>query len=68
MDQLSDPYGFCFDLEDNLVIADRNNNRIIRFKPGSFSGEIIAGGNGRGYGMNQLNDPWAVCFDEDGHL
>ena len=61
--QLSGP-GFLYLDEVNswLYVADMNNNRIQRYSlNGSFPaiGVTVAGGNGQGYGRNQLYHPYS---------
>ncbi len=55
-DQLTWPCGICIDDNDQWIyIADRGNQRIVRWK---FNNEtkvqIVAGENGEGNQMNQL--------------
>lgn len=66
LNQLSYPYGIYMDKSNqNIYIADMDNDRIIRWKlNGTKYGEILAGGNGRGNAMNQLYWPTDVVVDE----
>lgn len=64
MDQLSSPRSFYFDERDQTIyVADSGNDRIVQWKPNATEGIIVAGGNGRGNGNNQLNQPVAVIVD-----
>ncbi|CAF4267389.1 unnamed protein product, partial [Adineta steineri] len=45
------------------LIAERNEVR--RWKQGEKEGTIVAGGNGKGNHLNQLNCPTHICVDED---
>ncbi|CAF2109237.1 unnamed protein product, partial [Rotaria magnacalcarata] len=44
------------------------NNRVMRWTQGATQGTVIAGGNGRGAGANQLNVPTGLSFDRHGNL
>lgn len=41
LNQLNQPYGIFLDSVKNVLVADYNNYRIIKWVPGSSSGEII---------------------------
>ncbi|CAF1557132.1 unnamed protein product, partial [Adineta steineri] len=43
------------------------NNRIVEWKCNAKKGQIIAGGNGRGNRMDQLNRPTDVIVDQQNH-
>ncbi|CAF3036068.1 unnamed protein product [Rotaria sp. Silwood2] len=58
--------GIFVDENDNILIAARNNHRIMEWKPGARSGQVIAGGNGPGKDSYQLNQPTDVITDADG--
>ncbi len=65
MNQLFSPQGIYID--DNtqtIYIADRYNHRIVGWKYDANNGEIVAGGNGPGNRMNQLNQPIDVIVDQ----
>ena len=66
INQLNDPWGLDID-DDNqsIVIADWLNHRIVEWKIGASNGKIIAGGQGHGNRLNQLNDPTDVLIDEE---
>ena len=63
LNQLHLPFGFDIGDDGSLVIADTENHRIVRWKPGATEGELIAGGKGRGDRTDQLNEPVAVLID-----
>ncbi|CAF1038371.1 unnamed protein product [Rotaria sp. Silwood1] len=66
LNQLKNPQGICVDNEDQAVyIADWFNHRIMKWKFGATSGEIVAGGNGAGNRIDQLNNPLDVIIDKD---
>ncbi|CAF1427303.1 unnamed protein product, partial [Adineta steineri] len=51
----------------NIFIADYYNHRIVEWKHDAKKGQIIAGGNGKGDRMNQLNKPADVIIDQQHH-
>ncbi|CAF1262445.1 unnamed protein product [Rotaria magnacalcarata] len=64
--QLFYPYGLLVDDNRTVVIADYWNHRIIQWKNGNTTnGEVVAGGNGQGKGLNQLDQPSDVLIDKD---
>ncbi len=40
-----------------MYVVDSGNYRVMKWPPGAVVGTIVAGGNGRGSGTNQLNSP-----------
>ena len=66
VNQLRYPYGLDID-DDNqsIVIADSWNNRIVEWKMGASNGKVIAGGQGQGNRLNQLNYPTDVLIDKE---
>ena len=67
LNQLWYPHGIYVDYEEQCIyIADTNNHRIVKCKldGGSDDGEIVAGGNGQGKRIDQLNYPRDVILDE----
>ncbi|CAF3413993.1 unnamed protein product [Rotaria sp. Silwood2] len=48
-----------------MVVADWGNHRIVQWKIGEKNGEIVAGGNGPGNHLNQLNCPTDVLIDKE---
>ena len=67
LNQLHLPMGFYIDDDDDnnltIYIADANNNRIMEWKSNGTSGRIVAGGNGYGNQLNQLDEPTDVIVD-----
>lgn len=58
--QLSNPYGLYLDENKSaLYVADLSNHRIQKFflNSNSTAGVTVAGGNGAGPALNQLNSP-----------
>ncbi|CAF1605981.1 unnamed protein product [Rotaria magnacalcarata] len=64
--QLNFPHGLFIDDNQTVVIADHWNNRIMQWKNGNTTnGQVVAGGNGRGNGLNQLYWPIDVLIDKE---
>lgn len=59
----------CYDLRmDNdgyFFVVDRNSHAIKRYRMNGTDGTIIAGGNGIGNGLNQLNQPRFIWLDQN---
>ena len=66
--RLHRPFGIATQADGTIFIADSGNHRIMRWTPGSSSGEIVAGGRGRGRGLHQLNYPRGLVLDFNGDL
>ena len=45
---------------DVVLVVDRFNNRLVRWRPGAQQGEVVAGGNGQGNRLDQLPLPEPV--------
>ncbi|CAF4095879.1 unnamed protein product [Rotaria magnacalcarata] len=65
LNQLYYPYGLYVDDDENVLIADWGNHRIVEWKPGATNGEVVAGGNGPGKQNNQLCSPRDVIVDKE---
>jgi sugar lactone lactonase YvrE len=52
-------YGLAMDNEGSLYITDGSRNRVVKW-PGN---QVVAGGNGKGFDLNQLNDPKHIFVD-----
>ncbi|CAF1308046.1 unnamed protein product [Rotaria magnacalcarata] len=64
--QLNWPFGLFVDDDQTVVIADNENHRIIQRKNGdTTNGQVVAGGNGAGNGLHQLNGPTDVLTDKE---
>jgi len=44
-------------------VCDTENDRVMRYTDGNNTGVLVAGGNGRGNNINQLNYPLAIYFE-----
>jgi sugar lactone lactonase YvrE len=53
------------DQNGSLYVSDSVKNEVRRWKRGDQNGTIIAGGNGEGNDLNQLNLPAYIFVDED---
>ena len=62
------PIDVAVDPAGDLYVADDNADRVLKFTPGSSSGTVVAGGNGRGNGANQLAGVAGICLDNGGNL
>lgn len=67
LNQLPSPLGISVDHNKNSLIADHDNDRIVRREWQAERGTIVAGGNGRGNRMDQLNGPIDVIIDKQNH-
>ncbi|CAM4792218.1 unnamed protein product [Rotaria magnacalcarata] len=64
--QLYRPHGLFLDDDQTVVIADYWKHRIIQWKKGdTVNGQVVAGGNGQGNRLNQLNEPTDVLIDKE---
>ena len=55
--QLKTPWGLCVDRYDNVLVCDRNNNRIQQFTvEGRFTGKHV------------VNKPWGITTTTDGNI
>ncbi|CAF2046185.1 unnamed protein product [Rotaria magnacalcarata] len=64
--QLYRPHGLFLDDDQTVVIADYWKHRIIQWKKGdTANGQVVAGGNGQGNRLNQLNEPTDVLIDKE---
>ncbi|CAF3600035.1 unnamed protein product [Rotaria socialis] len=64
--QLNYPFGLFVDDDQTVVIADFWNHRIMQWKNGdTTNGQVVAGGNGQGSGLHQLNSPTDVLIDKE---
>ncbi|CAF1330171.1 unnamed protein product [Rotaria sordida] len=59
-----DCYGLAMDDQRYLYISDIGKDEVRRYKIGDKKGTIVAGGNGQGAGLNQLNFPTYIFVDQ----
>ena len=53
------------DDDQNVYVADQSNHRIVKWKSGATSGQVVAGGNQQGSGAHQLYNPSDVIIDKE---
>ena len=65
------PESIYLDSAGNVYIADEVNGRVLKFPPMSTSatyGTTVAGGNGIGNSLNQMNEPRGMYVDRNGNI
>ncbi|CAF4098283.1 unnamed protein product, partial [Adineta steineri] len=66
LDQLNQPWGIYVDEDsESIYIVDGGNKRIVRWKFGAHTGEIVAGGKGKGSGIDQMDNPKDIILDKE---
>ncbi|CAF0951255.1 unnamed protein product [Adineta steineri] len=61
-----DCFGLAMDKHGFLYVSDYKKNEVRRWKMGEYiEGVVVAGGNGNGNQLNQLNYPTFIFVDED---
>ncbi|CAF1130705.1 unnamed protein product [Adineta steineri] len=62
-----DCYGLAMDKHGFLYVSDQGKNEVRRWKMGEYNNEgtVVAGGNGKGNQLNQLNYPGFVFVDKE---
>ncbi|CAF1570925.1 unnamed protein product [Rotaria magnacalcarata] len=58
-------YGLAMDEQRNLYVSDDGKHEVRRYQLGKKNGTLVAGGNGEGDGLNQLNSPGYLFVDRD---
>ncbi|CAF1512149.1 unnamed protein product, partial [Rotaria sp. Silwood1] len=58
-------YGLTLDDEGYLYVCDASKHEVRRWKIGNTIGTVVAGGNGQGNSLNQLNHPYYIVVDQD---
>ncbi|CAF1339083.1 unnamed protein product, partial [Rotaria sp. Silwood1] len=56
--------GLAMDDQRYLYISDFVKHEVTRYQIGDKNGIIVAGGNGQGAGLNQLNCPFYIFVDQ----
>ncbi|CAF3214894.1 unnamed protein product [Rotaria socialis] len=57
-------YGLAIDEQRYLYVSDRERHEVRRYQLGYRNGTIVAGGNGEGSDLNQLNSPRYLFVDQ----
>ncbi|CAF1085836.1 unnamed protein product [Adineta steineri] len=58
-------WGLTIDKNGFIYVSDWGNHEVRRWKQGDKQGELVAGGNGQGNDLNQLNYPTNIFIDEE---
>ncbi|CAF1336651.1 unnamed protein product [Rotaria magnacalcarata] len=58
-------YGLAMDEKRYLYVSDVGKDEVRRYQLGEKNGTLVAGGNGEGAGLNQLNYPTFLFVDRD---
>ena len=58
-------WGLAMDHRRHLYVSDIENCEVRRYTIGDKNGIVVAGGNGRGNQLNQLNRPTYLFVDEE---
>ncbi len=53
------------DDQRSLYACDCDKHEVRRYRVGETDGTVVAGGNGQGDRLNQLNNPYNVFVDRD---
>ena len=56
--------GLAMDNEAFLYVSDGDRHEVRRYQMGNSNGTLVAGGNGAGNGLNQLNTPYGLAVDQ----
>ncbi|CAF4966214.1 unnamed protein product, partial [Rotaria socialis] len=56
-------YGVAMDEQRYLYVSDIERHEVRRYQLGEKNGTLVAGGNGKGDGLNQLNFPTYLFVD-----
>ncbi|CAF2149703.1 unnamed protein product [Rotaria magnacalcarata] len=58
-------YGLAMDERRHIYVSDAGRNEVRRYQSGEKNGTLVAGGNGEGDELNQLNYPRYLFVDRD---
>ncbi|CAF1440613.1 unnamed protein product [Rotaria sordida] len=56
--------GIAMDDQRYLYISDSDKHKVSRYQIGDKNETLVAGGNGEGAGLNQLNSPYYIFVDQ----
>ncbi|CAF1939994.1 unnamed protein product [Rotaria magnacalcarata] len=56
--------GIAMDDQRYLYVSETDNSTVWRYEIGDKNGTLVAGGNGTGDGLNQLNTPYYIFVDQ----
>ncbi|CAF1384083.1 unnamed protein product [Rotaria sordida] len=57
-------WGLAMDHQRYLYISDLDKREVRRYQIGDKNGTLVAGGNGKGAGVNQLDEPTYIFVDQ----
>ncbi|CAF1390860.1 unnamed protein product [Rotaria sordida] len=57
-------WGLAMDDQRYLYISDYKKHEVRQYQIGDKNGTLVAGGNGEGAGLNQLNYPYYIFVDQ----
>ncbi|CAF2982207.1 unnamed protein product [Rotaria sp. Silwood2] len=63
--QFSSARGLYVCDDQTIFIAEQDNHRVMEWRPGATTGQVVAGGNENGNRINQLNKPTNVIVDKE---
>lgn len=63
--RLNHPFGLFVDEDQVVYVADYKNYRIVASRVGAVRDELLAGGNGRGSRLDQLDGPTDIIVDRE---
>ncbi|CAF1374539.1 unnamed protein product [Adineta steineri] len=63
-----DCWGLSMDKNGSIYVSAAEKNEVIRWKEGDERGTIVAGKNGQGDDLNQLNGPGLIFVDKEDSL
>ena len=58
-------YGIALDEQRNLYVSDTEKHQVRRYQLGDKNGTVVAGGNGKGSNLTQLNNPIYLFVDQE---
>jgi sugar lactone lactonase YvrE len=57
--------GLFMDNDENIYVSDYRKHEVRRWQIGNTNGTVVAGGNGAGKRLDQLNHPYCIFVDQD---
>jgi DNA-binding beta-propeller fold protein YncE len=58
-------WGLALDNDGYIYVTDVSEHAVIRYGSGGTDGTVVAGGNGKGDRLNQLNGPFHIFVDQE---
>lgn len=58
-------FGLAIDDKGFIYVSDTEYHRVKRYRIGRNRGKVVAGGNGQGRRLHQLNNPTYICIGDD---